>query len=105
MRISGTEGYAGINEFIQEFNQQRESAIEKNTIEQLLDLLKKFGSNGLNSVEEIKMEIASLLPVNDEDQKIDFHTTDMDNLDRVFDHGCDIVVKMFNEEFEQSFSQ
>ena len=102
LEIDGT--YTNAQKIIQEFHKQRESAVEKTSIEQLLGLLQKFGSNGLSDVEDVKMEIASLLPINESDKKIFFHTTDIDNYNRVFDYGCDSVVKIFNEEFEESFN-
>ena len=102
IEIDGT--FTNAQKVIQEFHKQKESAIEKTSIEQLISLLQKFGSNGLSDVEDVKMEIASLLPINENNEKFIFKTTDIDNYNRVFEHGCDSVVKIFNEEFEKNFN-
>jgi len=71
---------------------------------QLIKLLKKFDSNGLTDVEDVMNEIISLLP-NKEKDNYQFINTNEDNSNRMFNFGCDILVKTFEEYFNNAFSE
>lgn len=97
--------YTTTQKRIQKFEKQWETESEKTSPEQLIDLLGKLGVNGIADMEEALWEAFGLLPppTNPEKRKFQLHYTDHDNYNRMFDHGCDIVNKRFNEEFEISF--
>lgn len=71
-----------------------------NNIDQLSGILKEFGFKNVPSAREVFLEIISLLPKSKGHQKIPFTFTVEDDLNRIFDFGCDSVVKRFEEEFE-----
>lgn len=90
---------------LQKFDKQIESAIEMTSPQQLIALMKGFGLNGINDQEDALNEFFSLLPAPVDRDKMIFHVniTTKDNYNRLFNHGCDIVNKRFDEEFDQAF--
>jgi len=72
-------------------------------IEQLSGMLGKFGMNGLHTPKEAFMEYIKLLPGKEKEGKLKLAYTSLDNSNRIFEHGCDYVVKRFEEEFESNF--
>ncbi len=86
----------------QKFEASKETNIEYPSYRQLIKLLNKFESNGLTDVEDVMMEIISLLPDEESDNK-HFVFTNEDNSNRMFNFGCDALVKTFEEEFNQAF--
>lgn len=90
---------------IQKFEKQLDSAVEKPSPQQIIDLLGKLGVNGIADMEEALWEAFGLLPsaTDPEKQKFQLHSTEHDNFNRMFNHGCDIVNKRFDDEFEVSF--
>ena len=70
------------------------SPVEKNNINQLSELLEKAGAEKTNDFVDVMMEVFSLLPDKAE-QKYHLQYTESDNGNRMFNYGCDIVVKRF----------
>lgn len=83
---------------IQQFNRGLPSKINDNNIKQLLETLKKLNCNGLNNIEEVRMELFSFMNRDKEDAFL-FEFTEYDNRHRWFNHGCDGLVKLFDDEF------
>ena len=92
---------------IQKFDKQMDSAIEKTSPQQLIDIMDKLGLNGISDMEEALWEAFGLLPAatNPEKRKYAMHHTEHENFNRMFDHGCDIVNKRFDDEFENNFKK
>lgn len=90
---------------IQKFEKQLESAMDKTAPQQLIDLMGKLSINGIDDMEEALWEAFGLLPpaTDPEKRKYPLHYTDHENANRMFNHGCDIVNKRFDDEFENSF--
>ena len=64
--------------------------------------MKEFGLNGIADKEDALNEFISLLPPASDKEKMtyNFKVTESDNFNLMFRHGCDIVNKRFDEEFE-----
>ncbi len=88
---------------IQLFNKEIDSPIESTSCEQLIELLAKFGFNGINNAPDAMMEAFSLLPIKNKERKYKFNHNQDDNDNRMFDYGCDHVMKYFEESFTKSF--
>jgi len=86
---------------IQEFDAGIKPRVEKTSIDQLIDLLKAYGFNGLNDVNDIKNEFFSLLPQTNEPKKHYFVSTNGDADTALFSHGCDYLMKEFDREFNE----
>ena len=71
---------------------------ERLSYQQLSDLLQRFGSVGYEDPSDVMMEIVSLLPAFTE-KKYPFEFTAEDNAKRMFNYGCDYLVKYFEVEF------
>ncbi len=92
---------------LQKFDKQIESAIEKSSPQQLITLLEAFGLKGINDQEDALNEFIGLLPPPSDREKMvfRFNITTKDNTNRLFNHGCDIVNKRFDDEFEEAFEK
>jgi formate dehydrogenase major subunit len=101
LESSGT--YTNTQRYIQQFEKQLEGNVEKENYRQILDMLHAFDSNGLESVEEVRKEALSLLPQNKRVEYRFEYTPEEAGDYRLFNHGCDSVVKYFDERFEQAF--
>lgn len=78
----------------------------KNSLEQLKMLHIELDSEISQHPDEIFAEAASLFPKDKEkNKKFAFIYTDSDNYTRIFEHGCDIVEKRFQDEFEKTVMQ
>lgn len=97
--------FTNTQKIIQEFEKQFESKPEKSSIQQLLDILALFGQKNSNdSVKDVMMEAISLLPLQRTD-KFTFRPTNECKTHKLFNHGCDSLVKRFDDEFNNSFNQ
>jgi formate dehydrogenase major subunit len=95
--------FTNAQKVIQEFHPLLPGKIEKSNLEQLTELLKKFGFEGLSFRDYIFEEIISLLPQGKDHSKIKLLQTKADDDSFNFHHGCDAVVRIFDEEFENKF--
>ncbi len=101
-----TEGsFTNTQKSIQQFTKQIDAKIEKTSLEQLSDLLNKFGFEQSASANDIMMETVSLFPNKEEKISYKFHTTDNDNSNRMFDYGCDYLNKNFTDSFNKAFEE
>lgn len=84
---------------IQKFDFIPNKKIEKNSLEQLSLFLEHYGINTDTHYDDIMMEIISLLPDTGKEEKLTFEYTAKEQENTRFEHGCDAVVKYFNELF------
>lgn len=97
--------FTNTQKVIQEFEAVLPSKVEVDSIGQLNALLAKFGFNGLNSPKEVMSEIISLLPGESPAEKLQFNYTHEQNCNRMFNYGCDTLVKRFEEHFDNALKQ
>ncbi len=92
--------YTNTQKYILHFDREIDPFIERRTFEQFIDLMKLFGvKNKLDLTNNITIEIASLLPEKRDEVKLILEHTEEDNYNRLFNYGCDNLVKRFEEEF------
>ena len=94
--------FTNTQKVIQEFEAVLGSKVGKTSVDQLNALLKRFGLKSKSSPNEILMEAAGLLPVKQTNDILAFKHTTKNNSGRMFNYGCDVVVKRFEEQFENS---
>ncbi len=99
--------FTNTQKFINHFDKQTEPKAGKLLYEQLIDLMKMFGvKNKVDLTNNITIEIASLLSsIKKNGKEYNIKHTDTDNYNRMFNYGCDYLVKRFEEEFEESFKE
>jgi len=97
--------YTNAQKVIQEFDALMKPKTEMTNLGQLSGILKKFGFVSLSSPKDVFMEFISLLPQNKDHSKLLFNATGEDDFNRIFDYGCDAVVKRFEEDFENAFAE
>lgn len=102
--INASGSYTNSAKIIQQFDKVMNSDIEQTNEQQLISILREVGVNGLNSIEDIRGEMFALLP-EPKDVKYTFTKTDEDNFNRIFEHGCDCLVKIFDTDFESKFNK
>jgi formate dehydrogenase major subunit len=95
--------FTNTQKVIQHFDAAFEPASGKNTLEQLSGLMALFGIKQKSDPEDVMTEIISLLPSDGDNNKLVFQPTKENNDCRMFAHGCDNIVKRFDEEFEHEF--
>ncbi|TRZ76010.1 MAG: hypothetical protein D4R97_01465 [Bacteroidetes bacterium] len=97
--------YTNAQKVIQEFDALMKPKTEMTNLGQLSGILKKFGFAEVPSSKDVFMEFISLLPQDKEFSKLSFHATGEDDFNRIFDYGCDAIVKRFEEDFENAFAE
>lgn len=90
---------------IQPFDAEMPAKIEKNNIQQLIEIINLFDINRLVDSEDVMSEIISLLPEKTDNHKFVFEYTSEDDFNRIFDFGCDNVMKKIDDFFESAFSR
>ncbi len=94
--------FTNTQKVIQGFEAEFKPATEKTNLEQIADLLRAGSKEQSHDHHEVMAEIISLLPESKE-CVYQFVNTAGDNPSRMFGHGCDYIVKRFDEEFESAF--
>lgn len=94
--------FSNTQKVIQEFGPVLKPKVEKLNHQQIAGIMKNLGSKEAKEVEDIRMEALSLLSPNGEKQKYIFSYTNNDHDNRMFNHGCDVVNAMFDNEFNDA---
>ncbi|MCF8368373.1 MAG: FAD-dependent oxidoreductase [Bacteroidales bacterium] len=94
--------FTNTQKMIQEFDPVLESRVSKTSYDQLNALLKRFGLKSQKDSSGVMMEAIKLLPIDSTNEKLEFKYTTGKNCNRMFNYGCDVVVKRFEEQFESS---
>jgi formate dehydrogenase major subunit len=95
--------FTNTQKVIQPFEPAFDPKVERTGVQQLADLLNALGVKQGAETSEVLEEALSLLPSAEEEQKYSFENTHHDNPYRIYEHGCDYIVKRFDEEFEKAF--
>jgi formate dehydrogenase major subunit len=95
--------FTNTQKVIQPFEPAFGPKVERTGLQQLADLLNALGVKQGAETSEVLEEALSLLPSAEEEQKYSFENTHHDNPYRIYEHGCDYIVKRFDEEFEKAF--
>jgi formate dehydrogenase major subunit len=95
--------YTSTSRVIQQFDKQSEPLVELTGYEQLLALLKARGIENTGSLEDVRLEIFSVLGMARKNRRLSFTLTRSGDKGRLFRHGCDSLVKRFDEEFLLAF--
>jgi formate dehydrogenase major subunit len=95
--------FTNTQKVIQPFEQVFSPKVDRTGLQQLADLLNALGVKQGSECSEVLDEALSLLPQPFEDRKYHFENTEGDNPGRIYEHGCDHIVKRFDEEFKNAF--
>ena len=97
--------YSNTGKVIQQYEKHFQPAVEYPGYRQLIALLKLFGKEKSKSLEDVRMEIFSVLSLAGNHKKHQLRITAGDNYSRMFNHGCDHIVMRFDKEFAASFDK
>jgi predicted molibdopterin-dependent oxidoreductase YjgC len=89
--------YINTHRVRQSIGVQLESAPSKNSLQQLATLLEKLGVNATDSHHQIMQEANQLMPHTQQQPPLMLHITQRDNMNRMFQFGCDILHKRAEE--------
>ncbi len=78
--------------------------VEHDNIRQLVELHKAFGLNSIEEVHDAFMEAVSLLPTSEDGRNIPFLVNGKEDTLKMFNFGCDYLMKRFEEEFNEKLS-
>jgi formate dehydrogenase major subunit len=95
--------FTNTQKILQKFEKHISGKVEIDSTTQLIRLLEKHNLKGLHDTVDVMMEAISLLPSADMAEKHNFKTTESDNNNRIFEYGCDTLVKYFEEHFDKAF--
>jgi len=102
--VESSGSFTNTQKNIQIFEKQFKGKVERENFVQLLTILKNLTTKeDTKTVDDIRKEIFELLPQNSSPGKFGFSYTQKDNINKLFDYGCDFVVKKFNDDFEKAF--
>jgi len=90
---------------IQEFAPVLQNKLELDTIQQWIGLLGQFGINGYHDATDIRDALFAEIASRTSESNRTFRITERDNYHRLFNHGCDAVVKQFDDAFHFAFSK
>jgi formate dehydrogenase major subunit len=95
--------YTNTQKVIQQFEAHFTPKVQKTGLEQLADLLRAKGlEQRVVEPAEVLAEAHSLL-ITGKGQKLAFSYTHEDDENRLYKHGCDNIVKRFDEDFVEAF--
>jgi formate dehydrogenase major subunit len=99
--------YSNTQKYLVNFDAVMDSKVEKKNYEQLIDMMGKLGvKSRVDLTHNITLEIASLLGNSkSKDKEYCLTHTSEDDSNRMFNYGCDYLVKRFEEKFKQSFEK
>jgi formate dehydrogenase major subunit len=95
--------YTNTQKVIQKIDQSMPSPLNFGSWQQVNEILSRLGLGSIETVDDVIFEVASLLPKYCTSSKLKFRITHEDNFNPMFNHGCDIVNKRFDEEFKDAF--
>jgi formate dehydrogenase major subunit len=93
-------GYTNSEGVVQQFEKHFKPAVELTGAEQLLALLKIFGSDG----KPVTAEAGALQENGNREPSLKI-TREEENFRRLFNHGCDIIVRRFDNQFAEAFDK
>jgi len=94
--------FTNTQKVLQQFTAQMPAAIEQVGLQQLIELGKQFGLNGLDTAQDVFTEFVGQLP-QEEKSKYEFHIGTEDSPQRNFNYGADSIMMRFDEEFKAAF--
>jgi len=95
--------FTNTQRMVQEFVPACRAAFSPDSPGQLIALGNSFGLNSLADSQDAREEAFRLIAGRKTEDKYKFFHTSHDDFICFFDHGCDSLVKMFEDEFEGSF--
>ena len=98
--------FTNTQRYIQKVHQTMPSKIKETSYDMLFTLLRKLGVKTTNDVNDVMMEVISLLPEYEAEgeRKYRFIQTVDNYYKPLFEHACDNVVKVFDDDFESKIN-
>ncbi|HNX86541.1 MAG TPA: molybdopterin-dependent oxidoreductase, partial [Bacteroidales bacterium] len=90
--------FTNTRKVIQGFEAVMTSPLEFNSMQQLASLIRRFGFQQSDQPHAILTEFIALLPVKTPHENFSLRTTEETFFSDRFNHGCDAIVKQFDEE-------
>ncbi len=87
--------YTNTQRVIQKIDRRMQSPVEVVSWKQLDTLLNRFGYEPFETVDDVTLEVVSLLPKFCTSSKLMLRMTETDNFNPMFSHGCDYLSKRF----------
>ncbi len=101
--IETSGSFTNTQKNIQVFEKQFKGKVEIENFMQLILIYNQFAETKMDSVDDVRKEIFELLSDIEKKGNYEFVYTEKENINKLFKHGCDFVVKYFDEYFKKSF--
>ncbi|MCK5821793.1 MAG: molybdopterin-dependent oxidoreductase, partial [Bacteroidales bacterium] len=95
--------FTNTQKMIQVFEENIDSVPELDASKQLIEIMKRFGINGINDVADAHSKVLQYVGEKNISNDRALIPTNEDHYSVFFKHGCDLLVKLFDESFENSF--
>jgi formate dehydrogenase major subunit len=106
LHIETGGSFTNTQQFIQQFQAVHPSPLEMTAQEQLAAILSALGvGSPEKDTGSVLLEVAGMLKRNGEVGPTPLVCTGGDNPNRLFDHGCDLLVKRFEDQWKETFNQ
>ncbi len=90
--------YTNTQKYIQKFDKVVDSKVEHTNINQIVNIYKNLGITQSSDINDVLNEIISILPKSS--SKLKFDITSNDDESRMFNYGCNTMLKQFEENFK-----
>lgn len=95
--------FTNTQKMIQVFDENLDPASDLNSGQQLIGMMEAFGINGINDVNDAHSQVLKYVGEKKQTSDRALTSTTEDHYSVFFKHGCDLLVKLFDESFENSF--
>jgi len=97
--------FTNAQKVIQEFHPGLKSKVSMTSLELLAAIINRLGLPASGNPQDVLMEFIRLFPEPKVQEKYAMQPTDGDDRNKLFLHGCDALVKRFEEEFKTAFQE
>lgn len=103
LQIENGGSFSNTQKYILNFYPAMETKAGKRNSEQYIDLMNMFGVKMNADINNVTVEMASMLISESEEKSYNMLITKSDDTNRMFNYGCDNLMKRFEENFNKSF--
>ena len=95
--------FTNTQKMIQVFEKNLDSSLEMDASQQLIELMKVIGIHDLQDVSDAHSQVLRFVAEKDQKTNLELISTQEDQNTVFFNNGCDLLVKLFDESFVDSF--
>lgn len=95
--------FTNTQKMIQVFDKNLKSKVSIDSGQQLIEIMSLIGVNGTKDINEAHSQVLSYVSEKNNTKNLKLVSTKEDHYSLFFNHGCDLLLRIFDEKFEDSF--